>query len=120
MGGLGREGGALSRQWGSDLPRRWVVAVAFAVMCVAAIIGSAAQAAVLPSGFHDTVAFSGLTNPTAIRFSPDGRVFVAEKSGLLVEYDSLADTTPTTVADFRSETDDYHDRGLLGLALDPH
>jgi glucose/arabinose dehydrogenase len=79
----------------------------------------AAQASVLPSGFHDTVVFSGLTNPTAVRFSPDGRVFVAEKSGLLVEYDSLADTTPTTVADFSSETDDYDDRGLLGLALDP-
>jgi glucose/arabinose dehydrogenase len=74
----------------------------------------------LPSKFQDTVVFSGLTNPTAVRFSPDGRVFVAEKSGLLLEYDSLTDTTPTTVADFRSETDDYWDRGLLGLALDPN
>jgi glucose/arabinose dehydrogenase len=80
----------------------------------------AAQAPVLPSGFHDTVVFSGLTQPTAVRFSPDGRVFVAEKSGLLLEYDSLTDPTPTTVADFSTETDDWSDRGLLGLALDPN
>ena len=81
----------------------------------------AALAAITPaSTFRDTVVFSGLTNPTAVRFSPDGRVFVAEKSGLLLEYDSLTDATPTTVADFRSETDDFWDRGLLGLALDPN
>ena len=81
---------------------------------------AAPAASTLPSKFQDTVVFSGLTNPTAVRFSPDGRVFVAEQSGLLLEYDSLTDTTPTTVADFRSETDDYWDRGLLGLALDPN
>ena len=32
---------------------------------------------------HRDDPFSGLTNPTAIRFSPDGRVFVAEKSGVI-------------------------------------
>ena len=31
----------------------------------------------LPSGFQDSVVFSGLTQPTSIRFSPDGRIFVA-------------------------------------------
>ena len=42
-----------------------------------------------------------------------------EKRGLLKVFDSLADTTPTVVADLRSEVDDYWDRGLLGIALDP-
>ena len=73
----------------------------------------------LPAGFHDNVAFSGLSFPTAVRFAPDGRVFVAEKSGLVKVFDSLGDTTPTVVADLRTEVDDYWDRGLLGLALDP-
>jgi glucose/arabinose dehydrogenase len=36
-----------------------------------------------PTGFQDTVVFNGLSNPTSMRFSPDGRVFVAEKSGLI-------------------------------------
>jgi glucose/arabinose dehydrogenase/PKD repeat protein len=55
----------------------------------------------------------------AIRFSPDGRVFVAEKSGLLKVFDSLSDTTPTTVADLRTNVHDFWDRGMLGLALHP-
>ena len=73
----------------------------------------------VPLGFQDSVAFSGLTNPTAVRFAADGRVFVIEKRGLLKVFDSLADTTPAVVADLRSEVDDYWDRGLLGIALDP-
>jgi glucose/arabinose dehydrogenase len=33
--------------------------------------------------------------------------------------DSLDDPTPSIYADLRTQTDDYADRGLLGLALDP-
>ena len=76
-------------------------------------------ASVPETGFQDTTVFSGLTNPTAIRFSPDGRVFVAEKSGLILVYASLSATTPTIFADLSSKVDNYWDRGLLGLALDP-
>ena len=73
----------------------------------------------LPRGFTEKTVISGLTNPTAVRFSPDGRVFVAEKSGLIKEFSSLSDTTPTVFADLRREVYDYGDRGLIGLALDP-
>ena len=62
---------------------------------------------------------SGLTNPTAVRFSPDGRIFVAEKSGIVKEFDGLGDTTPTVVIDLSTEVYNYWDRGLVGLALDP-
>ena len=72
-----------------------------------------------PSGFQETAAFSGLVAPTSIRFAPDGRVFVAEKRGRVLEYDSLADPTPTLFADLRTKVHDFWDRGLLGLALDP-
>ena len=80
---------------------------------------TAAAAPALPTGFSDTVAFSGLNHPTALRFASDGRVFVIEKGGLLKVFDSLSDPTPTTVVDLSTEVDDYWDRGLLGLALDP-
>jgi glucose/arabinose dehydrogenase len=76
-------------------------------------------AATTPSGFADTTVFSGLAAPTAVRFSPDGRVFVAEKSGLIKVFSSISATTPTVFADLSAEVDDYWDRGLLGLALDP-
>src|SRR4051812_28094184 len=79
---------------------------------------SAADAS-LPAGFQETTVFDGLTFPTNFRFSPDGRVFVAEKRGIIKVFDSLDDTTPTVFADLRPEVDDYWDRGLLGLALDP-
>jgi PKD repeat protein len=82
--------------------------------------GASAAAAVLPSGFQDSVVYSNLSFPTAIRFAPDGRIFIAQKGGIVLEYDNLNDTTPTTVVDLRTVVDDYWDRGLLGLAIDPN
>src|SRR3954454_2094186 len=76
-------------------------------------------AAEAPSGFQDTVQWSGLTDPMAIRFAPDGRVFVAEKSGLIKVFDSVSDPTATVYADLRTRVHDFWDRGMLGLALDP-
>jgi glucose/arabinose dehydrogenase len=72
-----------------------------------------------PPHFEESAVISGLTSPTQVRFSPDGRVFVAEKSGVILVYPSLQDTTPTTFADLSTEVDDYWDRGLLSIALDP-
>jgi glucose/arabinose dehydrogenase/RNase P/RNase MRP subunit p29 len=80
----------------------------------------AADAAVIPSGFDESTVISGLTNPTVVRFASDGRVFVAEKSGLVKEFDSLTDTTPTVVADLNTSVYNFWDRGLLGMALDPN
>jgi glucose/arabinose dehydrogenase/PKD repeat protein len=76
-------------------------------------------AAAAPTGFEETVVFSGLLDPTQVRFAPDGRVFVAQKSGLVRVFDNLSDTTPTTYTDLRSKVHDFWDRGMLGLALDP-
>ncbi len=74
----------------------------------------------LPAGFREVTVFSGLTSPTAVRFSPDGRVFVAEKSGLIKVFSSLSDSTPEVYADLRRQVHDFWDRGLLGMALDPN
>jgi glucose/arabinose dehydrogenase len=88
-------------------------------------LGSAANqlvaaAAPAPPGFTESVAFSGLTAPTAVRFAADGRAVVAEKGGRIKVFDSLSDPTPTTIADFSTAVHDFWDRGLLGLALDPN
>ncbi|PWW22832.1 glucose/arabinose dehydrogenase [Geodermatophilus normandii] len=91
-----------------------------AAACLAVVLPSATPAAAAPQpGFSDTTAFSGLVNPTAVRFAPDGRVFVAEKRGTVQMYDGLGDTTPTRIADLRTEVHNFWDRGLLGLAVDP-
>jgi glucose/arabinose dehydrogenase len=81
---------------------------------------SANAVSILPSGFQESVVFSGLANPTNVEFSKDGRVFVAEKSGLIKVFDGLSDTTPTTFADLRTNVHNFWDRGLLGLALAPN
>ena len=73
----------------------------------------------MPPNFQDTTIFSGLTQPTVVKFAPDGRVFVAEKSGLIKVFASLTATTPTIFADLRPQVQDYWDRGLLGMELDP-
>ena len=73
----------------------------------------------LPAGFREVTVFSGLTNPIAVRFSPDGRVFVAEKGGLIKVFSGLSDNTPEVYADLRRQVHDFWDRGLLGIALHP-
>ena len=84
------------------------------------IAPTAASAATYPPGFSEQVVFSGLSNPTAVRFASDGRVFVAEKNGRIKVFDSLTDTTPTLFADLNVNVYNFWDRGLLGLALDPN
>jgi glucose/arabinose dehydrogenase len=69
--------------------------------------------------FREFTTFSGLTKPVSVRFASDGRAFVAEKGGVVKAFDSVADTTPTTVIDLSADIQNYWDRGLLGLAIDP-
>jgi PKD repeat protein len=85
-----------------------------------AAIPSAAQAATLPAGFAESIVFSGLTNPTAVRFAKDGRVFVAEKRGVIKVFTSLTDTTPDVFADLNANVYNFWDRGLLGMTLAPN
>ena len=80
----------------------------------------AASAATLPTGFQESVVFSGLTNPTAVRFASDGRVFVAEKRGVIKVFDSLSDPSPDVFADLNVNVYNFWDRGLLGMTLDPN
>ena len=69
--------------------------------------------------FQDVVVKSGLDEPTSIEFASDGRVFIAERSGLIKVFDSLSDPTATIFADLRTNVHNFWDRGLLGMALAP-
>src|SRR5262245_52633723 len=104
------------------MSRLWRVLGSAAVISSLAIVPLAnrpAAATPVQPGFQEEVAFSGLVQPTNIEFAPDGRVFVAEKSGIIKVFDSLADNTATVFADLRVVVHDAWDRGLLGMALDP-
>jgi glucose/arabinose dehydrogenase len=115
----------VTERW-ARTPRLFKVWAAMLVATLAAVVlvlltpvsGNAVSA--LPSGFQEEAVISGLTNPTNVEFSQDGRVFVAEKSGLIKVFDSLSDTTPTTLANLSTNVYNFWDRGLLGLALAPN
>jgi PKD repeat protein len=101
------------------LRRRRFRAFLTAAFALALLLVIPAGASAVPSGFQEDTVISGLTEPTNVAFAPDGRVFVSEKSGLIKEFDSLSDTTPTRVVDLRTEVENFGDRGLLGMVLDP-
>ena len=94
-------------------------ALALALAFFALLLPSAAGALTLPPGFDQTTVISGLRAPTALEFAPNGRVFVAEKSGIVKTFDNISDTTPTVFADLRTQVHNFSDRGLLSLAVDP-
>jgi glucose/arabinose dehydrogenase len=96
------------------------IALVLSALGLASCVTPPPPSITLPTGFENQVVFSGLDQPTNVQFSPDGRVFVAEKSGRIEVFDSLDDPTPTLFADLSNEVDDFEDRGLLGLALPPN
>src|SRR5436190_7022777 len=86
----------------------WAIVAAFA---------SSATAATLPANFSETTLASGLSNPTAMAFAPDGRLFVCQQAGdLRVIKNGTLLATPfvSLPVDFPGE------RGLLGVAFDPN
>lgn len=93
--------------------------MAAAVLGLLALGASPALGATLPSGFQDEPVLTGLEEPTNVRFSSDGRIFVTEKAGKVLVFDSLSDKTPQVFADLRTNVYDTGDRGILGFALDP-
>ena len=114
-------GNSLKSDQGHFFKRHNSCAIHSAIFFIAAICLSQRVdgAITLPPGFQESIVFSGLTHPTVVRFAPDGRVFVAEKSGLIKVFNGFGDTTPDLFVDLSSKVHDYWDRGLLGLAIHP-
>lgn len=100
---------------GSRLLRVWLVIALFSGL----LVGLPQRADALPAGFAEQVVFDGLELPTAVAFAPDGRVLVAEKSGIVKVFDSVTDRSAEVLADLRPQVHDFLDRGLLGLAVGP-
>ena len=90
--------------------------LSLAVLCALAPFSSAQD---LPPDFHESIVWDDLVGPTAVRFAPNGQVFVAEKSGVVKVFDDVEDSSATVFADLSAEVYDTWDRGLLGLAIHP-
>jgi glucose/arabinose dehydrogenase/endonuclease YncB( thermonuclease family) len=79
---------------------------------------SAAAAIPSAAGFTIETVTSGLNQPTAFAWTPDGRILLAEKHGL-VRMIKNGVLQAGSVIDISSRVNDYWDRGLLGIAVDP-
>src|SRR3954469_2479973 len=98
--------------------RRTVLLVALGLLLVAPSAQAATFAAPpeapdlagpqLPDGFTDTEAFRIPGYATAVRFAPDGHVFVASQDGIVYEFDGH---TRSVYADLSREVFQNWDRG---------
>src|SRR4029453_18510797 len=95
----------------SSSGRNVLLAAALAALTMTAI------AATLPAGFSETVVASGLGNPTAMAFAPDGRLFVCQQGGQLrvIQNGALLSSPFLSVP-----VSSAGERGLLGVAFDPN
>ena len=83
------------------------------VACIA--MAATSSATTLPVGFTETVVAS-VSQPTALAFAPDGRVFVAEQTGALRVIDAASNLLATPFVSLT--VDSNGERGLLGVELD--
>ena len=87
-----------------------------------ALLSLVAPAETLPGGFSDTK-FAAAHLPTALAFTPDGRMLVTSKSGELYLYDEGGDGIPNAATGdlgaLKLPVCANSERGLLGVAVDP-
>ncbi len=81
------------------------------------ILAVSATATTARRGFEDARVVTGLVQPTAMQFAPDGRLFVCQQEGDLriIKNGVLLEAPFLTV-----DTDSRGERGLLGVAFDPN
>ncbi len=78
----------------------------------------AKPASPLPSGFSDA-RVADVFQPTALAFTPDGRMLITTKPGKLHVFDQSGNALASPALDLGSGVCDNSERGLLGVAVDP-
>lgn len=96
-------------------------AALLALAPLAALSSLASADPIVPPNFavDDAAPGAAFVVPTGMAFLPDGRFFVTEKRGEVWEVRNGI-KQPTPIWNGQSEVLDQHDRGLLGIAVDPN
>jgi len=94
-----------------------VLTASLAVFVLLSLILVSSRPAAAVSGTLEAIQ-SGLNSPTALAFASDGRIFFAERPNGKIWIIENGSVSPNPFYTFENVSD-YHDQGLLGLALDP-
>jgi glucose/arabinose dehydrogenase len=96
---------------------RAACAVLVAALSLPVVAATRASASTVPAGFEDQLV-AKVAGPTAIAFTPDGRILVTSHFGKLyvIQGGSLVSTP---AIDLSAKVCDDKERGLLGVAVDP-
>jgi glucose/arabinose dehydrogenase len=78
-----------------------------------------ASAATVPNGFEDTEVVTDAALPSALAFTPDGRLLITTLTGQLRVHEEGTPGT-TQALDLSGKICSNSERGLLGLAVDPN
>ena len=97
---------------------RWLVSLSVGAFAAMLAPQAAAQPTVPPEFQAMPMAAPGALNePVAMAFAPDGRMFVAERAGVVKVLQG--GVVVSTFIDLVQEVNSAFERGLLGIALDP-
>ena len=114
------------RKWagapGASRGRRWALLGSYCALWLALLpavlrLPAASAAAALPPDFVDTLVAT-VASPTALAFTPDGRLLITTQPGTLRVYEQGA-LLATPALDLSARICSDFERGLLGVAVDP-
>ncbi|MBO3089837.1 PQQ-dependent sugar dehydrogenase [Cellulomonas dongxiuzhuiae] len=95
-----------------------VVVGALVVAGLTVVASPPALGATVPTGFTDALV-ADVDNPTAIAFTADGRMLVAQQAGRLRVRTAAGSLLSTPALDLTGRLCTNAERGLLGVAVDP-
>jgi len=72
----------------------------------------------LPYGFVEEFVVTGVKLPTSFAITPDNRIFIAEKAGVVRVWHE-GELLPDPFVDMRFEVNDAGDRGMMGITVHP-
>jgi glucose/arabinose dehydrogenase len=108
---------------GSEMFKRALLVVALASLAglspLLLLDVGPASAATVPDGFDDVPVVTDVGLPTALAFTPDGRLLVTTLQGQLLVHEEGTPGT-TQALDISDKTCANSERGLLGVAVDPN
>jgi len=90
-----------------------------ALAVVAATPGPAAAVVVTAPDLENRILATGLNTPTALAFTPDGRLLVAEKQGVVKLVSRRNAPFGRVILDLSERVSTREDTGLLGIEVDP-